>query len=128
MHIDDVRMAEFASLADLIAQEIERLRVKGFLQDLDCDGFTGDLLIPCQVHHPHPALAELSLDPVSTGKHLTDDQPLASKSTPRLWRLVRGCVHALDVHTAGPADGRGQIRFTLRRWDLSRQRCATWFF
>src|SRR5580765_2307521 len=126
MHIDDVRMAEFASPADLLAQEIERLGFERLLQDLDREGFAGDLLIPRQVDHPHPALAELSFDPIAAREHLTDDEPLARWSNSRLWRLVPGWVHALDFHTARPADGGSEIRFTLRRWDLGRQRRLVW--
>ena len=75
MHIDDVRMAELACLADLLAQRRESLGVQLLLQNLDGKPFAGHLLIGRQIHHPHPALTELSLDAVAAADQLTGHQP-----------------------------------------------------
>src|ERR1700730_9060589 len=72
MHIYDVGMAEFSRLADLLAQEFERLGAEAFVQDLDREDLPGNLLIRGQVHHPHSPHAEFAHDVVAAGKPLTD--------------------------------------------------------
>src|SRR4029077_7567402 len=62
VHVDDVRMAERARLADLLSKQGERFGPQTRLQDLDRKHLTWDLLIPSQIYDSHPTLAELALD------------------------------------------------------------------
>src|SRR5437762_7810559 len=99
MHIDDIRMAEFSGLAHLLAQQLERLGVNGFLQDLDRKGLADHLFIGREVHHPHPTLTELALDAVAAGEPLTDRQPFIEAGS---FRVVRGPRHTFrsEEHTS----------------------------
>jgi hypothetical protein len=75
MQIDDIRMAELARLANLLAQQCQSLGVQLPLQYLDGESLAGHLLIGGQVHHAHSPLTELAFDAVAPAKQLTGGQP-----------------------------------------------------